>query len=163
MKKALKEKMVKLIHHCTSCEECRDEDIADHLIANGATIPVRCNDCEYYKPDTTHPIDEDTGWPDYSITLYLSEGECCADKALSYDDYCLRVKADDFCSFADRVDNKRVDTHYRCNGCEQCKIVHCNGGDSFEGCYHEPYHGKWVGEIKSCPKMDGKGGTKENG
>ena len=39
MKKALKEKLVKLIHHCTSCEECRDEDIADHLIANGATIP----------------------------------------------------------------------------------------------------------------------------
>ena len=39
MKEALKEKLVKLIHYCTSCEECRDEDIADHLIANGATIP----------------------------------------------------------------------------------------------------------------------------
>ena len=39
MKKALKEKLVKLIHYCTSCEECRDEDIADHLIANGVTIP----------------------------------------------------------------------------------------------------------------------------
>ena len=34
----IKEKLVELIHHCTSCEECFDTDIADHLIANGATI-----------------------------------------------------------------------------------------------------------------------------
>ena len=31
-------KLIALIHHCTSCEECRDEDIADHLIANGVTV-----------------------------------------------------------------------------------------------------------------------------
>jgi len=34
----IKEKLVELIHHCTSCEECFDTDIADHLIANGVTI-----------------------------------------------------------------------------------------------------------------------------
>ena len=34
----IKEKLVELIRHCTSCEECHDADIADHLIANGATI-----------------------------------------------------------------------------------------------------------------------------
>ena len=33
-----RKKMIKLIHHCTSCEECRDEDIADHLIANGVMV-----------------------------------------------------------------------------------------------------------------------------
>ena len=33
-----REKLVKLIHHCTTCEECHDEDIADHLIANGVTV-----------------------------------------------------------------------------------------------------------------------------
>lgn len=34
----IKEKLVELIRHCTSCEECFDTDIADHLIANGVTI-----------------------------------------------------------------------------------------------------------------------------
>ncbi len=34
----IKEKLVELIHYCTSCEECFDTDIADHLIANGVTI-----------------------------------------------------------------------------------------------------------------------------
>lgn len=33
-----RKQLIALIHYCTSCEECRDEDIADHLIANGATI-----------------------------------------------------------------------------------------------------------------------------
>ena len=36
----MRNKLIKLIHYCTSCEECRDEDIADHLIANGVTIHV---------------------------------------------------------------------------------------------------------------------------
>lgn len=31
----MREKLIKLIHYCTSCEECRDEDIADHIIASG--------------------------------------------------------------------------------------------------------------------------------
>ena len=30
----MREKLIKLIHYCTSCEECRDEDIADHIIAS---------------------------------------------------------------------------------------------------------------------------------
>ena len=34
----VKKKLVELIRHCTSCEECYDEDIADHLIANGVTV-----------------------------------------------------------------------------------------------------------------------------
>jgi hypothetical protein len=40
----------------------------------------------------------------------------------------------------------------RCDGCYHCKLVHCNGGFSFLGCYHTPYRGKWVAEIKDCPK-----------
>ena len=31
-------KLIELIHYCTSCEECRDADIADHLIANGVVV-----------------------------------------------------------------------------------------------------------------------------
>lgn len=42
----------------------------------------------------------------------------------------------------------------RCEGCERCKQVHANGGWSFFGCYHPPYHGKWVAEIKDCPKIE---------
>lgn len=33
-----RKQLIDLIHHCTSCEECWDEDIADHLIANGVTV-----------------------------------------------------------------------------------------------------------------------------
>ena len=35
----MRKKLVELIKHCTSCEECRDEDIADHLLANGVIVP----------------------------------------------------------------------------------------------------------------------------
>lgn len=39
----------------------------------------------------------------------------------------------------------------RCDGCRDCRIVYANSGWSFYGCYHNPYHGKWVAEIKNCP------------
>ncbi len=34
-----RERLIKLIKHCTSCEQCFDEDIADHLLANGVIVP----------------------------------------------------------------------------------------------------------------------------
>ena len=40
----------------------------------------------------------------------------------------------------------------RCDGCHDCRDVHATGGWLFRGCYHEPYYGKWVAEIKDCPK-----------
>ena len=40
----------------------------------------------------------------------------------------------------------------RCEKCEYRKTVHANGGFSFYGCYHRPYKGKRVAEIKECPK-----------
>ena len=43
----------------------------------------------------------------------------------------------------------------RCEGCEFCKPIYANGGWRFFGCHHQPYHGKWVAEIKDCPKMKG--------
>jgi len=39
----------------------------------------------------------------------------------------------------------------RCDSCRYCRTVYATGGWSFLGCYHEPYHGKWVGEIRNCP------------
>ena len=44
----------------------------------------------------------------------------------------------------------------RCDGCKHCKLVHSNGGFSFYGCRYKPYHGKWVAEIKDCPKAIGE-------
>ena len=40
----------------------------------------------------------------------------------------------------------------RCEKCEYKHIVHADGGFMFNGCYHRPYIGKWVAEIKDCPK-----------
>ena len=45
----------------------------------------------------------------------------------------------------------------RCEGCKYARTAHATGGWSFTGCYHRPYTGKWVAEIKECPK--GKGGA----
>ncbi|MBQ8360008.1 MAG: DUF551 domain-containing protein [Oscillospiraceae bacterium] len=72
--------LIKLIHYCTSCEECRDEDIADHLIANGVTvqkwIPVteRLPDkmgkyiCQYV-------FGENTEYPFYQVLWYFTAVE----------------------------------------------------------------------------------------
>lgn len=54
----------------------------------------------------------------------------------------------------DRMREKRE----RCRGCKYRHIVHANGGYNFYGCYHRPYTGKRVVEIKDCPK-----GAEENG
>ncbi len=40
----------------------------------------------------------------------------------------------------------------RCNPCEYAKVVIATGQWSFLGCYCNPYRGKWVAEIKDCPK-----------
>jgi hypothetical protein len=45
----------------------------------------------------------------------------------------------------------------RCEGCKECRKIYANGGWTFYGCYYPPYKGKWVAEIKDCPKAE-KGG-----
>ena len=40
---------------------------------------------------------------------------------------------------------------WRCSKCGFAKAVTANGGIMFLGCYHDPYKGKWVAEIKECP------------
>lgn len=48
------------------------------------------------------------------------------------------------------IDNKLPKE--RCKGCKYNRRIYANGGWSFIACYHPPYHGKWVAEIKDCPK-----------
>lgn len=42
----------------------------------------------------------------------------------------------------------------RCSGCPDCRTVYADGGWQFKGCYYKPYRGKWVAEIKDCPKKE---------
>lgn len=42
----------------------------------------------------------------------------------------------------------------RCEGCKYAKMIGGNpNGWMFVACCHEPYKGKWVREIKDCPKI----------
>ena len=49
--------------------------------------------------------------------------------------------------FEDDKQNKQ-----RCCGCKYKRPVHASGDFFFNGCYHRPYKGKWVANIKDCPK-----------
>ena len=42
----------------------------------------------------------------------------------------------------------------RCRDCEYRQMVHAKGGCSFCGCFHEPYKGTWIAEIKDCPRKE---------
>lgn len=49
-------------------------------------------------------------------------------------------------------DDREKEKRSRCCGCKYRHMVRANGGFSFYGCYHRPYTGKRVVEIKDCPK-----------
>lgn len=52
----------------------------------------------------------------------------------------------------------KIETFYknlpkgRCNPCRYARAVGTWEGYMFLGCYHRPYKGKSVAEIKNCPK-----------
>lgn len=44
----MRDRLIELIKHVTSCEKCFDEDIADYLLANGVTLaPLKAGDKVY--------------------------------------------------------------------------------------------------------------------
>ena len=47
----------------------------------------------------------------------------------------------------------------RCHPCPYAKCVVATDQYMFLGCYHEPYKGKRVVEIKECPKEGNNGRT----
>ena len=55
-----KKRLIELIRYCTSCEECRDEDIADHLLANGVKVIDKANTPALVKKGFYH--DDSVGW-----------------------------------------------------------------------------------------------------
>ena len=96
----MREKLIKVLDvigscnakYCCDCEFAEDiegcvrrqkEIIADHLIANGVTIPVRCKDCKHY--------DKDALWCNINSPMFSEE---------HYTWY-----EDDFCSIGEREYN----------------------------------------------------------
>ena len=81
----MREKLIELVKNVRSKITAwhTAEDIADMLIANGVTIPVRCKDCRYYIPK----VDGSVG--------FCKCGEVCGYLTT------MRV-ADDFCSYGER-------------------------------------------------------------
>ena len=78
----MREKLYSLIHNFLfEGAEVSDMNLADHLIANGVTIPVRCKDCKH------------------------TETDGCSDPAI----YCKKwdrweMPEDFFCSYGERKD-----------------------------------------------------------
>ena len=70
--------------HSITVESKNNESIADHLLANGVTVPVRCKDCKHrYFND-------------------CFESFCCAKRANGFEDI---VEENEFCSRGERKDN----------------------------------------------------------
>lgn len=77
----VKEKLIVLVNAARDARTGQDlaERIADHLITNGVTIPVRCKDCKHMKTTKVPPI------PSY----------CKKHNKMP-------VSGDDYCSFGER-------------------------------------------------------------
>lgn len=69
-------------------------EIADHLTANGVTVPVRCKDCVHFMEYT-----------DESAKIFKANGDCLISKMNSYDEEFSRCKYDDYCSYGVRKEN----------------------------------------------------------
>lgn len=55
-------------------------------------------------------------------------------------------------------DTDAIERDKRCKQCTNRKGVSGSPGFNFMGCYHSPYRGKWITEIKDCPKNITKNG-----
>lgn len=85
-----RDRLVKLIKDSSQyINELDDlvERVADHLIENGATIPVRCGECKYYEEvEYYHPTDKET----FKNVCRL---------------YHRQMHQDDYCSYGQRKEN----------------------------------------------------------
>ena len=84
----MREKLIKLLGEVQYLGGL-EEKIADHLIANGVTIPVRCKDCKWRKEWLN------SGWF-HCCNPYLGMASG------------VQLKDDDFCSCGERKDNETV-------------------------------------------------------
>ena len=79
-----KEKLVELLDDFPVQMEWHDnEELADHLIANGLSTVVHCRDCKHYKPQN-------------GSVQWNHKTPYCMRKVA------IKVNPDDFCSFGER-------------------------------------------------------------
>ena len=86
---AMREKLIELVvdrdmecnyMDCTKCDyfkakHCKASMIADHLIANGVTIPVRCHECKHWKNEI-NGCTEDKRFCDIGFYMIHKDGFC---------------------------------------------------------------------------------------
>lgn len=76
----MREKLIELIQSAVGgCDTYWASLIADHIIANGVTIPVRCKDCSYWEKATANKK---------GFLICPASG--------------MEIMADDFCSYGER-------------------------------------------------------------
>lgn len=84
----------RLIDLLYDVEDARNDTKADHLIANGVTVPVRCKECKHFMKYT-----------DAYAKIFKANGDCFIRKMNSYDEEFSRCKYDDYCSRGVRKEN----------------------------------------------------------
>lgn len=84
----MREKLIKILDDFDVYDDWLSNiDIADHLIANGVTIPVRCKDCEFSK-------------------YYTESG---VRKCRTYNGVYRTVSDDEYCSYGERRSDAETD------------------------------------------------------
>lgn len=66
----------------------------------------------------------------------------------------MKKNSDTFCIYCEKGGGI-LEFKKRCESCEYAREINATGDWRFIGCRHEPYKGKWVAEIKDCPKEKG--------
>ena len=109
--------------------------------------------------------------PELAIAAYNTLIQYCRQQEVSEDGICDKCIFDDRCPGYKNMDPADwEEIHYprmtsnttiftqdeipkqRCDDCKYKRLVYANGQFSFYGCYHKPYTGKWLAEIKNCPE-----------
>jgi hypothetical protein len=65
-------------------EDC--EELADHLISEGVTIPVRCGECKHNYSNWEHEENDVTDYSDITCDYFMTDG----------------MDREDFCSYGER-------------------------------------------------------------
>ena len=72
----MREKLIELLTQVAVLGDYLDmRKVADHLIANGATIPVRCQDCKHWKNEI-NGCTEDKRFCDIGFYMVHKNGFC---------------------------------------------------------------------------------------
>lgn len=87
-----RERLIELLNQKCYDDWYSNEDIADHLLANGVTIPVRCRDCKHGRPPRFNTSPE----------MYLKQDSVVCQCSDVVGDEFMIYKPTHFCSYGER-------------------------------------------------------------